>query len=749
MILNTIFASLKIFITVMSNEMNTQPAQSKKESVSVLEKIRRRTGLLVGIVGLALVIFILESLLGSGASIFGNDEMSAAGYINGKKVDRNEFLMRLENQLNNYRQRNQGRDIDDATRSQALESVWQQYIIDQVMKPQFDRIGLMVGEDELYEFVVVNPAQAIIQNLTDPNTNRVNEQFSRPDGTLDPVKWKQAVQSVTGENEMAVRSMEDQVKSTRYFEKFRNLVTKGLYVTKAEAQRKSELDRTHVSVSFLGKRFDEVKDSLVTPTDAEIEKYYNEHTYFYYNQEANRRIEYVTFNVLPTPEDVANVEKEAVRVAAEMKGKSASEDSAIMMQENENAAVLISDYSRKNMPVRDSSVYKSAPGTVFGPYNEGAYFKVYKLTAVNNVADSARVRHILVGINDPQTNQPKRSMQRAKVEADSVLALLKKKAANFDSLVISYSDDMGSKTNGGDYGWFDENKGFVEPFKNAGLMGTKGNITVVQTQFGYHIIEVLDVSKAHHNSYKIAQVMKLIAPSEETTQSVFAKANQFAGEHNTGDLFDKGVEKEKLTKRLADNIRDGEYQVAGLDNPKELVKWAYSATKGDVSLFNFTDRFIVAKLSSIKNKGTLPLEEVKDEVAFRVKQQKKGELILKEFNEKAANAATLADASKLLGREIVNQETMDFGPGMVDMFGHDNIMVGTAFGSPKGKLVKPFVGETGVYMMVRNGERKEPTSEFNAQMQELSQQITGRADYEVFNVLKEKANIEFFKGRLD
>ena len=730
--------------------MNTQPAPSKKESVSVLEKIRRRTGLLVGIVGLALVIFILESLLGSGASIFGNDEMSAAGYINGKKVDRNEFIMRLENQLNNYRQRNQGREIDDAARSQAVETVWQQYIIDQVMKPEFEKIGLAVGENELYEYVVVNPAQTIIQNLTDPNTNRVNEQFSRPDGSLDPIKWKQAVLSVTGENEMAVRSMEEQVKSTRYFEKFRNLVSKSLYVTKAEAKRKAELEQTHLNVSYIGRSFDELKDSLVTPTDEEIEKYFNEHTYFYYNQETSRRVEYVTYNVLPTEADVALVEKEALRVAAEMKGKTAAEDSSIMMQENENAQVIISDFNRKNMPVRDSSVYKGSAGTVYGPYNEGAYFKVYKLAAINSVADSARVRHILVGINDPQTNQPKRTMPRAKAEADSVLALLKKKAANFDSLVVRYSDDLGSKSNGGDYGWFDETKGFVEPFKNAGLMGTKGNISVVETQFGYHIIEVLDVSKARHNSYKIAQVMKLIAPSEETTQSIFAKANQFAGENNTGELFDKGVEKEKLTKRLADNIKDGEYQVPGIESSKELVKWAYTANKGDVSLFNFSDKFIVAKLSGIKNKGTLPLEEVKDEVAFRVRQQKKGELLLKEFNEKAGTATSLAAAATALGKAVNTQENMDFGPGMVDLFGHDNIMVGTAFGSAQGKLVKPFVGEMGVYMLVRNGERKETVGQdFSAQIQEISKQMAGRSDYEVFNVLKEKANIEFFKGRLD
>src|SRR6187549_1877334 len=116
---------------------------------------------------------------------------------------------------------------------------------------------------------------------------------------------------------------------------------------------------------------------------------------------------------------------------------------------------------------------------------------------------------------------------------------------------------MGSKTNGGDYGWFDENKGFVEPFKNAGLMGSKGTISVVETQFGYHIIEVLDVSKSRHQSYKVAEIFKLIAPSDETNQKIFGKASQFAGENNTGELFDKAVDDQKLTKRLGEDIKEG------------------------------------------------------------------------------------------------------------------------------------------------------------------------------------------------
>ena len=490
----------------MDKQKNVQQEvdqERKKEHTSVLEKIRRRTGLLVGIVGLALVIFILESLLGSGASIFGGNDLAYAGSINGKKIDRNEFIMRYENQLNNYRQRNQGREADDATKTQAIDGIWQQYIIELVMKPQFSKMGIAVGEDELYETVVVNPVQSIIQNLTDPNTHKVNEQFSRPDGTLDPVKWRQAVQNVTGENEMAVRNMEEQVKDSRYFEKFRALVTKGIYITNAEAKQRFVSQDTKFNISYALKRFDSVSDSTTKVTDAEIQKYYNDHSYLYMNMEPTRKIDYVTFNVMPSPEDLAAIEKDAQRVASEFKGKTVRDDSAFMMQESENGSIMIQNFNKKSMIIRDSSVFTSAPGAVFGPYNEGAYFKIYKLQGINSVADSARVRHILVGVNDAK-QQPKRSMVQAKKEADSLLVLIKEKKVSFDSLVANYSDDGGSKTNGGDYGWFDENEGFVQPFKDAGLMGTKGNISVVETQFGYHIIEVLDVSKT-----RITIVIKL------------------------------------------------------------------------------------------------------------------------------------------------------------------------------------------------------------------------------------------------
>jgi peptidyl-prolyl cis-trans isomerase D len=736
----------------MSKEKNASQAEStpKKERISVLESIRRRTGLLVGIVGLALVIFILESLLGSGSSIFGGDEYTTVGSINGKKIDRNEFVNRMEAQLNNYRQRNQNSDVDEQTRASIIDNIWQQYVVDMAIRPQFDKTGIVVGEDELYDRVVANPVQYIVEQLSDQQTGKVNEQFAKPDGSLDLVKWKQAVQNLPVDQEQVLRSMEENVKTTRFFEKFRMLVNKGLFVTTAEVNAKLKAKSTNITFSYILKRFDAVSDSSIAISESDIEKYYKENTYRFQNPETTRSIEYVAFNVVPSAEDIAAVEKEALRAAAEFKGKTPSEDSLFLAQESENGDIKIENLTRKTMIVRDSSIYTSAPGTVFGPYNEGAYFKVYKLSAVNSIADSAEVRHILIGLNDPQTQQPKRSKEIAKREADSLLTLIKSKALSFDTLVKTTSDDLGSKAIGGNYGWFDEKKGFVEPFTNAGLMGTKGNISVIETQFGYHIIEVLNVSKTRHTVYKVAQIFKAIQASDETNQSIFAQASQFAGENNTAELFDKAVDATKLTKRVADNIKEGDRVLPGLDQVRDLVRWVYTAEKGDVNLFTLQGKHVVVKLSGIRNKGTLPLEDVKDDVTRLVIQQKKAELFLEDFKKAGSSANSIDALANALRLEVKSQENFNTENIAIIGLGNDNVIAGTALGLKPGALSKPFIADNGVAVVLVNKTTPSPAvADFSAEKTLTEQTLSSRSDFEVFNALKELAEIEDHKSRID
>jgi peptidyl-prolyl cis-trans isomerase D len=734
----------------MSNKKNEQPADKniEKDNMSILESIRKRTGLLVGIVGLALVIFVLQSLLGSGASIFGGSDEMTVGKINGTKIDRNEFAARVENQLNMVRQNRQTQDIDDATRGQVVEYVWNQYVSDLVIKPQYSKLGIMVGDDELYHKVVMEPMPFILQQISDPQTGQLNPSFAKPDGTLDPNKWKQAIQSVTGDQEKAVLQMEEQVAQMRMGEKYMALIKKGLYVTSAEAKASMANNNTQVNLAYVMKPFTSVADSSVKVTDADIQNYYNDHKYEFYNPETSRNIEYVTYNVLASEKDLAEIEADAKRTAEEFKTKPIKEDSAFIQVESENGVVTIQDFTKKTMIIRDSSIFTAPVGSVFGPYNEGAYFKIYKLHGVKSIADSAKVRHILIGTQtDPKTQQPTRSMEACKRIADSLIVLLKDKKVTFDTLVKTVSDDPGSKSNGGDYGWFDENKQFVEPFKMAGLMGTKGNLSAVQTQFGYHIIEVLDVSKTRHDSYKVAQIFKLIAPSDETNQTIFAKASEFAGKHNTGELFDKGVETEKLTKRIGENIKESDRTIVGLDNVKEIVRWMYTAKKGDVSVFSLNDKHVVVKLSAINNKGTKPLEDVKDLVKLKAINVKKAEQFVKEFT--AAGSTVQQIASKLNLQET-SMDDFNLSSRNIKGAGIDNILSGTIAGLKNGATSKIIAGDNGVFVVQIKSKKENPSPMDEKSVQkQLEMMYSSSADQNSFSALQELADIEDHKGRIE
>lgn len=716
--------------------------------MSILEKIRSRTGLLVGLVGLALVIFILESLLGSGRNLFGGGN-TTVGVIAGRKIDYSEYSNKINERIGFIMQNNPQANIDDNLRSQISEYIWNQYITDLVIKPEYKKTGISVSEEELYQLMLVNPHNLIVQRLTDPNTGKVYEGLARPDGSLDINKLNQWVNRQNPEEERSWAQLEKDITDMRQAEKYITLVKKGLFVTTAEAKEAYNDQNTQMNVSYVVKRYAAVDDKAVKLTDDDIQNYYKNHQYEFQNSETSRKVEYVSYDVVPSDSDMVALERDMKRIAEEFKAKPIKEDSAYIAQESEGGQVTISDLSRKNMIIRDSSVFTAAPGAVYGPYNEGAYLKVYKLEGVKSVADSAKARHILLGFSDVRTRQ-QRPAPVAKRMADSVMALIKENKVPFDTLVKTVSDDQGSWDKGGDYGWINENTGFVAPFKNAILEGTKGELKIVETQFGYHIIEMLDVSPAHHTLYTVAQIFKLIAPSAETNKEYFKKANEFAGQHNTGDAFEKAVEAQKLNKRIAE-VKESDRSLPGLENAKEFVRWVYSANKGDVSqVYEFKDKFIVAHLVGIREKGTLPLEEVKDEVTFKARREKKAAMFMEEFNTKAAGARNIEEVATKMNLTADSQENLTFGAFNVVGLGREDALIGTAAGLKAGAISKPVMGDNGVFVVAVNSKNAGAApADYKNQQKQTEQMQVGRADYELFNALKEKANIEDHKSRFE
>jgi peptidyl-prolyl cis-trans isomerase D len=395
--------------------------------------------------------------------------------------------------------------------------------------------------------------------------------------------------------------------------------------------------------------------------------------------------------------------------------------------------------------------------------------------------DSAKVRHILISIPSERNKDQKRTDAQSKSLADSLKKLLEKDRKRYDEFVEKYSDDPGKKkpdikanpqlimdkrmfpdpkdTNnytgkGGNYGWVTENSQFVPEFKEFALKGKKGDLGVVKTDFGYHIMEVLDASKTTKTKYKVATITRQIQPSDATRNDFIQKASDFAGQNNTPEKFQKAVEAMKLNKRLHDDLKENDPYIPGFQNPeespKELIREVYKAKAGDVlKPFTIGDRIVVALVSKVKERGATPLEFVKEDVTNKVRDEKKSEMIVKEFNGKGAK--TIDELAAKTGLTIEKMDKLMFSAYAVPVYGREDELIGTATATKKGTMSKPGKGTAGVWVVqVENVNATPEIKDINELKKNYRNGYMQRIQQgEPNEALKKAAGIEDHKARFD
>lgn len=724
--------------------------------MSVLESLRKRSGLLVAFVGIALLAFVLMGLFQSDSSIFGRGD-TEVGEIAGKSIDVKDFKTKLDEYVEVQKRNGNKASLDQNEMDNAVQQVWNQMFIDQVLNKEHEKLGIAVSDEELYDLIVEHPHQATIRYISNPQTGKVFPMFADDKtGEVSPAKIRQFTQSMTDEQEKEWAQLENYVRQVRIVEKYNNVIKKGMYVTKAVAKFNFMAQNNNSDIKYVVKNYNTVVDSTIKPTDAELNEYYKTHQNEF-KQEASRKIDYVTFNITASPEDIEETRMEMEGVAKEFAGKKIEEDSSYVVSQAASRFYDVSFHTKGTLsPEIDTTMFKSEVGTVVGPYLENGSFVISKLEAIKTAADSAKVRHILISYQGSgASTETTRTKEQAKKEADSLLVILKKERNRFVEFVDKHSDDNGKKMppnkkegeeypgKGGDYGWMNANSGFVDPFKNAGLDGKKGDISVVESQFGYHIIEVLD-AKGAQKKVQVANIDKKIEPSSKTMQAIYSQASEFAGKNTTEDLFQKAVTEQKLNKRIADNIKENDRTIAGIESPRSLIKWVYENKKGAVlEPQQFGDKYVVAVITEVREKGIAPLEQVKDDVKSKVIKQKKGEQFVKEFETASAGNVTVDALSTKLGIPLLEAKGINFSTNALPNSSNEPAVIGIVTAQKAQTTTKPIVGKEGVYVVTVVSKTETPApKDYLAQQKGAIVEAQARVDYEVYNALKENANIK-------
>lgn len=689
--------------------------------MATLERIRSKGGVLVAVlIGLALLAFILTDLLSSGSYIFRRSQMMVAE-IEGQSISIQEFQSRVS-EMEEYAKLNSGQSSLDAEMINRLrDQAWNQMVNEILLNAKYEAVGISVSPAELLDMVTGPQAHPMIQQLfTNPQTGIFDKQ--------QVIRFLKSKQYDPTAN-FYWNFVEDQLINERLYEKYSTLFQKGLYVTNQWINSEAKARSQSVDFNFVIKRLTSVPDDQVSVTEKEIKAYYNDHKETF-KQTASRDIEYITFDVEPTDEDRENTRQTVL----DMKKDFSSPDIDPVQFVKFNSDIPFnSNYFKPEAlepEIRDF-VTSASEGDVYGPYFENNTYKLTRLVDIAQLPDSVRARHILLR-NNPQ------NPDEAEQLADSLMNLLKN-GADFAELARQYSEDPGSAINGGELGWFRQGQ-MVQPFNDACFFGKKGDIVKVETNFGWHIIHIIDKGRAT-TKYQLATLGREVTYSSKTYQDVYSRATRFAALNNTVEKFNQAIEEQNLTKKYGRNLQKNDRFVGNLESPRELVKWAFKADIGELSpIFEFGDQFVIAVLSNITEEGYMPLDAVRNRIERQLMNEKKKEILIKQFKEQKASQSSLEEIANALEGELHSATDVTFNTFQVTGAGTEPALVGLALYSPVNEISEPVAGNNGVYM-VEVTNKKETEVDTELIKNQLKSSLFQKISYQLLPEIREKAEI--------
>lgn len=684
--------------------------------MSVIQKIRNKYAKVAGfVIALSLVGFILMDATSSGRfnDLFGRDESVAK--VNGQKIDQKEYSQKVKDYetLYAYSYAQQGRTLDEATRSQINQQALAEIINYKLVAAECEKLGIQSTKEEEKELIYGSNPDAVVRQY---------QYFQNPDTKVfEPQRVKAFEQQVdqidpTGKLKEQWEALKTYVLQNNIVRKYNALLSKNGYMPSFIFERRNKEKSQIASVRFLKVPYATIDDKETPVSEDDMVAYMKEHEKQYTQDQEARGIEYVSFDVLPSAEDTGR----ALGVLLQLKNDFANTiDVESMVNRNSDEQYKSSYVNKRSFmsPYADS-IFSLSVGSVYGPYFENSSYKMTKVVDKKIMPDSVKCRHILVRTEN--NRQAVRNDTAAQKILDSAIALAN--SGTFGEAVQKYSEDDGSKTTGGEYTFTLQQKDQLSKefadFVFDGKPGEKKTVKVNNDNYsGFHYIEILE-QKGIQTAAKLATISKALEAGDQTTNAVYAKAAEFAGKNTTAQTFDAAVKKDGTNKKVADNIKENDFNITGIGNSREMVRWLYEAKEGDVSsVFSVQGKYIVAKLASIQKPGLMKLDATnRTTIEGLVKNEKKAKIIIEKFKS-ITSFDQLVSASKQNPGQADSFNAMS---PFVNRLGYEPKLVGYVFSKEikPNTLTPPFKGQDGVLYISLINKFSTPTAEAPEQIKQ-------------------------------
>lgn len=630
--------------------------------MATLQKIRNQAGLLIVVIGVALLAFIIGDFLNSGGTFLQMSKNNVAK-VNGDAISPEEFQSKL------------GAETTDADRNR----IFTEMVMTKAMSDCAENIGITVSEEELNDLITGdNTSPLVLQQYTNPQTGQFDKEmlmsylsqlFSTDLTTLDEEQQYQIAMA-----QESWYAFEEAVKNDRVSRKMFNLVSKSLLPNDLDLESAFAETTKNVDIAYVPQLYTAIPDSLVEVSESEVKSLYSKKRENYKIDE-NRTIEFVALSVAPTQDDFKATEELFNSLSETF---STTENvQHVQYAQAPKEYMTVSTMS----PKMKEFVSKAKVGDVSETIFENNTYKKYRVMSTTVAPDSVEARHIMFAPTQEEL-------------CDSIYNVLKN-GGDFAELAKEYSVDTNTSSNGGSFGWFTEPmlSQLGTKFADAAFRGAKG-VQKVTTQFGIHLLEVTDKTKPVDKA-KVAQLLVEVKPSQETRDAQYYKLSKYMTEKGETEEFSNGDIDNGISVQTA-KIGKADINLSYIPNAREIIQWAFNADEKELSkIFDVEKKFyVVAKVAKISDDEYETYEDLAPMLKTRLLQEKKGEKIaelLKEFT-------TLEQAAEALASKVDTAKSVVFRSSVVPGIGFEPKLAGSAPFAPVDELQAPVQGNRAVYL---------------------------------------------------
>ena len=689
--------------------------------MAVLSKIRERSMFLIIIIGLALFAFVLDpSTLGD---FFNSSKVNEIGEVDGEAISRQEFA----NELEAYKQQTGGR----VSEMQAAKTVWDNIVRKKVYANQLEEAGISIGEADVWNEIV--NAQFV----------QSNPQYQNEAGLFDESKFKQFLANEK-ENKTQLWSQwsnyMNQIRDNSERNTYNNLVTAGLGASLKEGELEFMMENTKLNAQFVYVPYTSIADSLVKIKKSEVEAYIKSHA-DEFKVDATRDISYVKFDIVATPQDEQAIKNDVTTLIEDFK---TTNDNQVFLSENDSDFNLNSNFQYKSAVNQEIAemLFKANKGDIVGPYKDKDLFKLSKITEVAEMPDSVRASHILIPFVGSQRVAPDvtRTEEEAKSLADSLYNVVKRRTSKFADLAKEFSSDLGSGAKGGDLDWFNYNR-MTPAFRDFSFEGKKGDIGVVQSPFGFHIIKI-DNQKNKQKVLKLATYGRKIVASEATENDVFRKAEEFALAVSKGSNIAEVAKEKNYFPKPAVGLKVLDENVPGIGNQRQIVSWAFSSDTevGSFKRFDLEGSHIVAYLTASEEKGLMSVAKAINKVRPILMNEKKAAMLKDKLV-----GTDLQEIAKLNNTSLRNATSVTLKSPTLSGVGVEAKVVGAMYKAELNKVYNSIEGNKGVYAFkVTNKDIPTALPNYDANRKRIAE-ARKRETFKIYEAIKEASKVEDYR----